>query len=209
MDLLAAVQTQHHIAHLPVGEVDDVVVDEHPIGGQGKAEVLAPLLLHAACIGHQPLHHVEIHQRLAAEEVHLQIVPGAGVIHEEVQCLLAYLIAHQRPVAVVLALTGEAVGAVEVAGVGEGVLGEKLPRILQRQQLIVALLQLRPGHVLPIPVLLRQRIHQRLPLLRLEPGDHVIGHLVHGVDGAGTYIQHHAQVAQLILMYHPVSYLYI
>lgn len=41
MDLLAAVQTQHHIAHLPVGKVDDVVVDEHPIGGQGKAEVLA------------------------------------------------------------------------------------------------------------------------------------------------------------------------
>ena len=153
------------------------------------------------------------------------------MIHEEIQRLLAHLIAHQRPVAVVLALTGEAVGAVEVAGVGhmeaqclddsggtglqlpghggEGVLGEELPGILQGQQLIVALLQLRPGHVLPIPVLLRQRIHQRLPLLRLEPGDHVIGHLVHGVDGAGTHIQHHAQVAQLILMYHPVSYLYI
>ena len=231
MDLLAAVQTQHHIAHLPVGEVDDVVVDEHPIGGQGKAEVLAPLLLHAAGIGHQPLHHVEIHQRLTAEEVYLQIVPGTGMIHEEVQRLLAHLIAHQRPVAVVLALTGEAVGAVEVAGVGhmeaqclddsggaglqlpghggKGILGEELPGVLQRQQLIVALLQLRPGHVLPIPVLLRQRIHQRLPLLRLEPGDHVIGHLVHGVDGARAHIQYHAQVTQLILMYHPVSYLYI
>ena len=118
VDLLPAIQGQHHIAHLPVGEVDDVVVDEHPIGGQSKAEVLAPLLLHAACIGHQPLHHVEIHQRLTAKEVHLQIVPGAGVIHEEIQRLLAHLIAHQRPVAVVLALTGEAVGAVEVAGVG-------------------------------------------------------------------------------------------
>ena len=54
----------------------------------------------------------------AAEEVHLQIGPGAGILNQEVQRLLAHLEAHERPLTVVLALAGEAVLAVEVAGVG-------------------------------------------------------------------------------------------
>ena len=40
------------------------------------------------------------------------------MVHEKVQGLLAHLKAHQGPVPVVLALAGEAVLAVEVAGVG-------------------------------------------------------------------------------------------
>ena len=118
VDFLAPVQREHHVAHLPVGKVNHIVVDEHAVGGEGEAEVFAPLLFHAAGVLHQALNHVPVHQRLSAEEVHLQVAAGAGVVHQEVQGLLAHLKAHQSPVAVVLALAGEAVLAVEIAGVG-------------------------------------------------------------------------------------------
>ena len=75
--LLAAVQGQHHIAHLPIAELYDLVVDEHAVGGEGEAEVLAPFLLYAAGIIHKPLNHVPVHQRLTAEEVHLEIGAAA------------------------------------------------------------------------------------------------------------------------------------
>ncbi len=112
MDFLPAVQREDHVVHFLVGKVDDIVVNEHSVGGQGEAEVLSPLLFHRAGVGHQILYHLPVHQRLAAEEVHLQIVPGARVIHEKVQRLLAHLIAHHRPLPMVVALTCEAVGAV-------------------------------------------------------------------------------------------------
>ena len=37
--LLPSVQAEHDVAHLPVGEVDHVVVDQHAVRGQRKAEV--------------------------------------------------------------------------------------------------------------------------------------------------------------------------
>jgi hypothetical protein len=39
VNLPAAVQTEHHVVHFPVAEVDHVVVDEQAVGGEGKAEV--------------------------------------------------------------------------------------------------------------------------------------------------------------------------
>ena len=75
--LLAAVQGQHHIAHLPIAELYDLVVDEHAVGGEGEAEVLAPFLLYAAGILHKPLYHVPVHQRLTAEEVHFEVGAAA------------------------------------------------------------------------------------------------------------------------------------
>ena len=40
VDLLAAVEAQDDVVALLVAEVDDVVVDEHAVGGHGEAEVL-------------------------------------------------------------------------------------------------------------------------------------------------------------------------
>ena len=40
MDFLAAIEAQHDIVALLVAEVDDIVVDEHTVGGHGEAEVL-------------------------------------------------------------------------------------------------------------------------------------------------------------------------
>ena len=73
VDFLPAVKTEHHVAHLSVGEVDNIVVNEHSVGGQCEAEVLALLLLNAPCVFDKALDHVKIHQRLAAEEIDLEI----------------------------------------------------------------------------------------------------------------------------------------
>ena len=224
VNLLAAVQTQHHVAHFPVGEVDDVVVDQHAVGGQCKAEILVMLLLNGAGVGYQLLHHVEVHQRLAAEEVYLQIVAGAGILNQEVQRPLAHLIAHQGAVAVVLALTGEAVGAVEVAGMGnvqaqrldhaggaclqfarhrlEGVLGEQLARRLQLRDLVIALAHLLRRDALGGVVLFGQLTDDGIAALGLEHGNDVIGQLVHRVDRAGADVQHDVIAAQFVLMDH-------
>ena len=189
VDLLAPVQAEHHVAHLPVAEVDHVVVDEHAVGGEGEAEVLAGLLFDGAGVGHQLLDHLEVHQRLAAEEVHLQVPARAGVLHQKVQRPLAHLKAHDGPLAVVLALAGKAVGAVEVAGVGhmqaqrlddagalflelarhggKGVRREELPLVLQGADLRVAGGDLFGGDV---RVLFRAWRRDLLPALRPRTG---------------------------------------
>ena len=224
MDLLAAIQRQHHIAHFPVGEVDHVIVNEHTVCGQRKAEIFAPLLFHTAGILHQLLHHVPVHQRLTAEEVHLQIGAAAGVIHQKVQSLLANLKAHQRTVSMVFSLAGEAVGAVQVAGVRhmqaqrlhhiagalleraghvrEGVGGIELPGALQRVHIGNAVPQLLLRHILALAVFLH---HRRYDLIRRVVGvkcNDVIGYLVHCMNGAGAGVQHDVVAVQLILMYH-------
>ena len=112
MDFLPSVQTQHHIAAFLVCPLDDLVIHQHAVGGQGEAETLPLLLLNAPGVGHQILDHLEIHQRFPAEEVHLQIFPGAGIFNQEIQRPLAHLEGHHCPLPMVLALTGEAVGAV-------------------------------------------------------------------------------------------------
>ena len=113
MDFPAAIAVLHDIVALLVAEVDDVGVDEHAVGGHGEAEVLVVDLLLLAAVGHQLFHHVEVHQRLAAEEIDLEVAAGAGVLDEEVHSPLAHLEAHQGAVALIAALRGEAEGAVE------------------------------------------------------------------------------------------------
>ena len=218
---LAPVQAQHHVVALPVGEVDHVVVHQHAVGGEGEAEVLALFLLDGPGVGHQALHHVEVHQRLAAEEVHLQVAPGAGIFDQEIQRPLAHLEAHHGPLAVILALAGEAVGAVQVAGVGhvqaqglhhaagallqlpgqglEGVRREQLPGLLQGRDLVVALGKLLRGHV-GIP--LRHLRKEFLPAVALVQADDVIGGVVHHVHRAGAHVQHDVVAVEFILVYH-------
>ncbi len=124
VDFFPPVQGEDHVVHLPVGKVDHVLVNQHPVGGEGEAEALVMGLLLGPGIGHQVLHHLPVHQGLAAEEVHLQIRPGPGMGNEKIQGLPAHLEAHEGPAAMtgirsmVVSLAGEAVGAVEVAGVG-------------------------------------------------------------------------------------------
>ena len=224
VDLLAAVQAENDVAHLAVGEVNHIVVNQNAIGGQREAEVLVVLLFNAAGIGNQLLDHVKVHQRFAAEEVHLQVAAVPGMLNQKIQRALADLKAHHRAVAMVLPLAGEAIGAVQVAGMrhvqaerldhagglflqmsGHGFKGirrKELSAVAQGGDLIIALFQILRRNVLAIPVLLRHRLQHGPAVVVFEHRDDVIGHLVHGVNRARTDVQHDVVSAQLILMNH-------
>ena len=116
VDLLPSVEREHDVAHLAIAEVDHIIVDEHAVGCEGKAEVLAGLLLPDTGIGHQLFHRVEVHQRFPAEEIDLQVPARSGVLDQEVQRPFPHFRAHHRAFAVVLSLAGKTVRAVEVAG---------------------------------------------------------------------------------------------
>ena len=95
------------MADLSVGGI--LIIHKHAVGSKGKAEVFALLLFHAPCIRHKVLYHLKIHQRLAAEKVHLKIAAAAGIFHKEIQRTLAHFKAHHSPVAMIVALTGKAI----------------------------------------------------------------------------------------------------
>ena len=118
VDLLAAVERKHNIMTFLVAPVNDLVRDADAVGRHRKAKVFVVLFLDAACIGNQLLADLEIHQRLTAEEIDLEVAAGAGIFDQKVQRALAGLKAHQAGLAVELALRGKAVAAVQVAGVG-------------------------------------------------------------------------------------------
>ena len=224
VDLLPPVQAEDHVVHLPVAEFGDLVVQQHPVGGEGEAEVLVVGCLLAAGVGHQVLDHLPVHQGFPPEEVHLQVHPGAGVLDEEVQGLLAHLEGHQGPVPVVPALGGKAVLAVEVAGVGhveaqglqdgfgvlEGLLLHVLPQVLgeelaggfQGVDVLQAGQDLPLVHVRPVAVLGQDLGDDGLPGGGLVQGDDVIGHLVHQVDRAAVHVQDDVVAVEFVLMDH-------
>ena len=109
MHLAPSVKAQHNVAHLAVGEIYHIVVDEHSVCSQRKAEIFARFLFNAARICDKALYHVKIHERLAAEEIDLKIAPRARVRDKKIKRLLADLIAHYGAVAVIFALTCKAI----------------------------------------------------------------------------------------------------
>ena len=84
----------------------------------------------------------------------------------------------------------------------KGVGGEKLPRVPERCHLVVALLQVPAGDTLPAGVLFCCGADDGLPVAALKEGDHIVGHLVHHMHGAGADVQHDVVAAQFILMDH-------
>ena len=223
MDFLAAIEAQHDIVALLVAEVDDIVVDEHTVGGHGEAEVLVVDLLLLAAVGDELFDHVEVHQRLTAEEIDLEVAAGAGVLDEEVHGPLAHLEAHQGAVALIAALRGEAVGAVEVAGVGDveaerldhrlavfeveshvfvDVGSPKLAGGFQRGHVLEALAQVGLGDVGAVGILCQHGGHDLVGRVLFVHRNDVVSHVVHDMDRAAAAVQHDVISVQLILMYH-------
>ena len=224
MDFFATVQAQHHVAHFTVSKVDDIVIDQHAVGRQGKTEVFSGFTFTEARIGNELFDSVIVHQRFAAEKVHFKIMPGAGMLNEKVQCSFADFRAHDRALAVVLALAGKAVGTVEVAGVrnmqaqgfndvaaafleGSGgrrisIRGEELSAVLQHSDFFITAGNIRLGNSRLFPVLFlhgRKNFRPGLPFIQR---DHVIGEFVHKMDRSRTDVQHYIIAVQLVLMNH-------
>ena len=66
-----AVKTEDDVVTFLVGEIDDLVVKQHAVGGEGKAEVLALFLFDAPAVSDGLFDDVKVHQRLSAEEIDL------------------------------------------------------------------------------------------------------------------------------------------
>ena len=222
MNFLPAVQAQNHVVHLFVGEVNDIVVNEHAVGGQRKAEVFARILLNGAGIGHQLLDDVPVHEGLAAEEIHFQVVARAGVGDQIVQRLFAHLKGHESPFPVEFALAGKAIGTAEIAGMGhmetegfdhvpgpllkrvrqglKGVLGEEFALTLQRGDVVETFLDILAGDL--VAVFLLDDGNDFLGRVILVQGNHIVRGFADGVDGAGAGVQHNIVAVQLVLMNH-------
>ena len=146
------------------------------------------------------------------------------MLNEKVQRSFADFRAHDRTLAVVLALAGKAVGTVKVAGVCNmqaqgfndvaaaflerscgrriGVGGEELSAVLQHSDFFITAGNFRLGNSRLFPVLFlhgRQDFGPRLPFIQR---DHVIGEFVHKVDRSRTDVQHYIIAVQLVLMNH-------
>ena len=117
VDFLSAVKAQHDVVHLLVGKLDHVVVNEHAVGGERKAEILAVLFLYGASVRHKILDHLPVHKRFAAEKVHFEIAACSAVFHKEIESAFAHFVGHKSAFAVILALGCKAIFAVEIAGV--------------------------------------------------------------------------------------------
>ena len=227
MDFFPSVDAQDDVRHLAVGKFQNLVIQEHAVGGQGEAELLIVGRFQAPAVRHQLLHHLPVHQGLASEEVHLQVHPVPGICHQEVQRLFAHLQAHQRPPAMVLPLLCEAVLAGQVAVVcdveAEGlhhrlpflevkdiilvdVRREQLSLCRQFQDLVHSFPQFlrRTGQPLMAAQGLfhRRRILHALLRQRLRQGNDVIDQIVHHMDGTAVHIHHDIVSIAFILVYH-------
>ena len=118
VDRFPAVQTDDHIAHFLIGKLDDLVIEQHAVGGQCESKVLVTFFFSAASVSNQFFHNVEVEQRFAAEEIYFQVAPGAGVFDEPVQRTLAGFVVHKSLFSVVFSLSCKAVAAGHIAGVG-------------------------------------------------------------------------------------------
>ena len=79
MHFLAAVDAHDDVLHLAVGEFNHIVVNIDAVGGQREAETLMMRRFQTAAVADEFFDDLPVHQRLAAEEVHLQIGVAAGV----------------------------------------------------------------------------------------------------------------------------------
>ena len=113
--LAAAVDGEDDVVHLAVQKLDALVGQAQGVGGDGELEMLVVLLFQLAGVEHQVVHHVVVHQRFAAEEVHLQLMAVAGMGHQPVERFLARLQRQKRALAVEVARGGKAVAAAQVA----------------------------------------------------------------------------------------------
>ena len=117
VDFLSAVKGEDHVAHFTVCKIDDVIVNEHAVGGEGKAEVFACFLFSFAGISHKVFDYVKIHKRLTAEEVNFKVVTSARIFNEEIKGAFANFFTHNRSFTRIFALTCKTICAVKVAGV--------------------------------------------------------------------------------------------
>ena len=117
IDFLSSVKAEHDVVHLFVGKFDHVVVNEHAVGGERKAEIFAVFFFNRTRVCNKIFDDLPIHKRLSAEKVHLEIAARSAVFDEKIKRTFAHFVRHKRTLAVIFALRRKAILAVEIASV--------------------------------------------------------------------------------------------
>ena len=91
------------------------LIQQHAVGRQRQLENLVVFFLLRADIIDRLLHHMVIHQRLAAEEINLAMFTRTGMRDQKIDCPTRRIKAHQLAPFTVTALAREAVAATQVA----------------------------------------------------------------------------------------------
>ena len=115
MHLAPAVQAQNEVVHFAVDKLVFLVIKRHAVGGDGEMYLLAELRFKLTPIGHDALHDIEVHQRFAAEQIHLEIAAVSAVLYQKIERTLTGFCAHQHPAAVEFSRLGKAVAAAQIA----------------------------------------------------------------------------------------------
>ena len=223
MDFFPSVDAEHHIVHLPVHEFLHLVVQQNSVGGQCKTKMLVMKLLLLPSIGDQILHHLPVHKRLPAEEIHFQILPAAGAGNQKIKRLSPHLITHQGAASMVFSFLRKAVPACQIAVVGN-VQTERLYHRLFRLHNIFyipfidifriqpagssQLIQIRrslPDLLLRIPV--RQKPYGLFQSFFLIIRNHIIDQLVHHMNRTAVHIQKNIVTIIFILVNHMFPFL--
>ena len=113
--LAPAVQAKNEVVHLAVDEFVLLIVKRHAVGGDGEMYLLAELRFKLTPIGHDALHDIEVHQRFAAEQIHLEMAAVSAMLYQKIKRALSGFCAHQHPAAVEFSGFGKAVSAAQVA----------------------------------------------------------------------------------------------
>ena len=118
VNFLTSIDTQDHVVHLTVCELLYLIVQQNAIGCQSKTESLIMKLLLLSSVCNQVFDNLPVHQRLATEEIHFQIVSASGIGNQEIQCLLTYLVAHKSTTSMILAFFCKAVTTGQITIMG-------------------------------------------------------------------------------------------
>lgn len=219
MYLLASVQRQDHVVALTVCPVNDLIVEKHTVGREGKAEILVVLLFDRPRISNDLAADIEIHERFPAEEIDLQITPFSRMLHKKINGAFADFKRHECTLAVIAPLTCEAVVAIEVTGVGYkqakrldlvgtvleverhirvSVLGEQFTCSLQFLDIREHLACVLFGD----PVLCGKLPDNLVRRMGLKHADRVIRDLIDRMDRTAVHVEHDIVSVQLITVNH-------
>ncbi len=227
VDLFSPVDGENCVGHLTVDVLDVLIIEEHTISCNCKAEALVVLLLNGTGVLHRLLYGIHGHQRLAAEEVHLDVTAVARLGDDEVDGPFGGLEVHGHAVAgaeiagggkAILTPQVAVVGDMEAQGLDQGLLlhgGSLLPVnvvvLLKKQPLGRQTAQLLPGLLQGGWVVLGQPGAKLRRAVLSHGGLHllqkVVGELVQHVDGAAVDIHGDIHAKALKGMYHICSFL--
>ena len=111
----SAVERENDVRHLAVDKVNAVIVEQNTVCSHCETEVLIVLFLDRSCILDNFFNNIEIHERLAAEEIKFEVVSVCGMFDKEIYRSLADLERHELSAVAEIALSGKAILTAEIA----------------------------------------------------------------------------------------------